>query len=90
MKLYLPIAVSFLVLLVAGLNLYTSFDKNNTILGTNTTDHMGNEILFWEDVVRKHPTYRDGYLALANLYQQKNQPTQSQYALEVAKLIDPN
>lgn len=49
-----------------------------------------NEILYWEGVVEKTPTYRDGYLKLATLYWQLHDDKKAKENLDKASEVDPN
>lgn len=49
-----------------------------------------NEIIYWEEIVRETPTYRDGYLKLATLYWQLREDEKAKENLDKAIAIDPN
>ena len=48
------------------------------------------EITYWEEIINKTPTYRDGYLKLATLYWKLNEDEKAKTALNKATEIDPN
>ncbi len=45
---------------------------------------------YWQNILREHPTYRDGYLELAYLEIQGGDGREAQIALEEARKLDPN
>ena len=45
---------------------------------------------FWENLVAKHPTYRDGWLELAKVSYKLGDESLSRGAIETARAIDPN
>ncbi|MEK7100336.1 MAG: hypothetical protein AAB872_00830 [Patescibacteria group bacterium] len=66
--LYITLAV--LILLLSTLNLSTKPKQETKVLGT-TTDNS-----YWEEMVVKHPTYRDAWIELGRM--------------DKVKQIDPN
>ena len=45
---------------------------------------------YWQDVLAKHPDYRDGYIQLASLAYDNGNLTQTHAYLAQAQTLDPN
>lgn len=52
-------------------------------------DPWEKEVEFWQEVVRLHPTYRDGYIELSELYLEKDLKEAAKQAIDKAMEIDP-
>lgn len=80
-------------LILAGANI-------NKFLNDQTTAHVQgaaidggqllNEKVYWEQIIKDNPTYRDGYLELALINDQLGNKKESEVNFNKAKSIDPN
>lgn len=78
------------ILLLTGANIQ-SLTSSKKVLGTNTdTTPLIKQKVYWEGIVAKNPTYRDGYLELALINQTLGDKDASLKFYEKAKSIDPN
>lgn len=64
------INLAILVILLSIFNLQTKKKDQITVLGAN------DDLTYWEELVKKHPTYRDGWVELGRI--------------DIVKQIDPN
>ena len=53
-------------------------------------EQMRREVVYWEDVVRKHQDYRDGYFRLALLEYRLGNREKAKAYLDQTLMIDPN
>lgn len=67
-----------------------NLQKPSQVLGASDDKKIYEEIIFWNDIVKKYPNYRDGYLKLSTLFWKVRLDDQAKYYLEKAKEIDPN
>lgn len=85
-----------LVLLFTSININTFLSSRFQVLGAtaevvvDNTTGLEEEKLFWQQVVSSNPTYRDGYIELADIYTKLGDPKTANYYLERAKQVDPN
>ena len=88
-KTIFPLVGAIAVILIAVANIVVSHQpiKQQEVLAA--TDPWEQEVEFWQDVVRIHPTYRDGYVQLADLYLQKDLKEAAKQAVDKALEIDP-
>lgn len=82
------------LLLLTTLNI-EGFLKTPPVLGTQievdqSKDKLQEEKLFWEEVISKHPTYRDAYIELAQIESLLGNTKRVEERLEKAFSIDPN
>jgi len=56
----------------------------------NESELRKEKVAFWEDFVKKHPDYRDGYLILVSLYLRDGNNKKAKDSFEMAKYLDPN
>lgn len=93
------IAIIFFALLVTSFNITIFVHKHlaTKVLGaqSETDDHaelysLFEEKSFWEDVLEKHPTYRDAYLELADIESRLGNQRKAQELLNSARGVDPN
>lgn len=89
-KILLPVLVGFLVMMTVINIATTFFSKPQQFDQQVEYDYLSEEIEFWEDLVRSHPTYRDGYEVLSRLYEQSGQVLAAQDSKNRAQSIDPN
>lgn len=92
------IYISILTLLFLAsfnLKLFSSkFNPNNEVLGAAVSTVYSptpqEEIIFWEDIIAKSPTYRDAYLELSDIYARLGDSQQSELYYQKAWELDPN
>jgi tetratricopeptide (TPR) repeat protein len=79
------------IVLLSIANVYVAHrpPQQQNVLAAATADPIGQEIEFWQEVVRLHPTYRDGYIELAELYLEKDLQVAAKQAVDKALEIDP-
>lgn len=64
---------------------------NNQILGAKIDySEIEKEKAYWEDLVSRHPSYKDGWLELAKIAAFLGETDYAQGALNTAFQIDPN
>lgn len=82
-----------IILFAVSFNIQTYF-TNQKVLGARTEVKTDNGLLdqkiFWEKIVSQNPTYRDGFLTLAQIENELGNSDSAQKALEKARQIDPN
>ena len=60
-------------------------------MGEQTKIKKNQEIIYqWEEIVKKYPDYRDGWMQLAYNYLKNNEIEKAKEALMQAKSLDPN
>ena len=64
--------------------------KPPQILGISNDKKIQEEILFWENISKKFPNYRDAYLKLSVLSWKIHLDDRANFYLDEAKKIDPN
>lgn len=84
-RLFLFVGALVLLLSVINFSLWT-----RNYLTRNTRRDVEKEIIFWENLVSQIPTYRDGYLKLAILYNRLGNASKAKESLQKAIDIDPN
>src|SRR3989338_3031961 len=62
-------AIGIIFLSIANIVVPQKAPQEQEVLAA--VDPWENEVEFWKEIVRLHPTYRDGYIQLAELYQEK-------------------
>lgn len=72
-----------------------SADKTKAILGASDSlaaEHAAvqNRYDYWQNVIRNHPDYRDGYYMVAVLAFQRGNISESRMHLNKVKVLDPN
>jgi len=77
-KYFFVVLISF-ALLVSAVNISVAASNRGIVY---TTRSVTQEVQFWEDVVAKNPTYKDGYTLLAELYREAGEPNRSQEVLK--------
>lgn len=61
------------------------------MLSEQTKIKKNQEIIYqWEEIVKKYPDFRDGWLQLAYNYLKNNELEKAKEALIQAKILDPN
>ena len=80
-------AVAIILLSIANVVVAHRPTQQREVLAA--VDPWEKEIEFWNEVVRLHPTYRDGYIELAELYLEKDLTAAAKQAIEKAIEIDP-
>jgi len=87
---YLVFSGIFVVILSLA-NLVVAFKPKTEVqvLAASTANNTEKEIEFWQNVVRLHPTYRDGYIELTKLYSEAGLNVAAKQAIEKAIEIDP-
>lgn len=62
------------------------------VLGVQATmaKDYSNEIAFWQNEIKLHPDYRDGYLKLAEAYKNSGDLEKARLFLQQALQLDPN
>lgn len=89
-KYFLSILGVIAVLLLTGANIQ-NLTSPKKVLGTNIdTSPLQKQKSYWEEIVKKNPTYRDGYLELALINHTLGDKESSIKQFEKAKTIDPN
>lgn len=91
-------ALAFITSLSAFLILtnITTFFESKKVLGIATTQAQESaptfeyEKKYWLDIVSKHPTYRDGYLELAQIEIDLGNKEKAALYIQKARMIDPN
>lgn len=78
----------FFILTLTWINITSPRAKTIRVLGVETSPDT--ERLYWENIVEKNPTYRDGFIELAKIETERGNTVASEKLLEKAKLIDPN
>ena len=80
--------ISFFVIILGYSNLsrYLFCPKNVLALSTETDE----EILFWEKISEKNPTYLDAPLELAILEARRGNIKKARFYLALAQKVDPN
>ena len=92
--------IILLSVVAAALTLFNIaiFVDNNVsisqVLGASTqtvySPNLTEEADFWQNFIIDHPTYRDAYLELADIYQKLGDSKRSADFYQTAKLLDPN
>lgn len=91
----------WLILILSILTSLTATDqipsaaKNTAILGASDSlaaEHAAvqNRYDYWQNVIRNHPDYRDGYYMVAVLAFQRGNIRESRMHLNKVKVLDPN
>ncbi len=78
---------AILLLFITFLNLSIKNEKV-VVLGVKTSPIE--ELSYWQELVAKNPTYRDGYIQIARIEIEMGDVEASSVALQTAKAIDPN
>ena len=71
-----------------GIDLTGHIAKLQTI--RNERSELRQEIGYWEQIIIKHPDYRDGYFKLALLEYQLGEKDKARQYVEKTLTIDPN
>ena len=79
-----------LVLTLTTININTYLNKPKVLGAQIDTIKLQEEREFLENLVAKHPTYRDGWLELAKVSYKLGDASLSRGAIETARAIDPN
>jgi cytochrome c-type biogenesis protein CcmH/NrfG len=81
---------TILILLLAGLNLLVYFSPPKTIVvhAKDTTPLV--RTYYLKNLLREHPTYREGWAALARLEAQLGRMKEAKLAIDKVIELDPN
>ncbi len=85
------------ILSISLLNLRV-YNASQKVLGATTTNTLSEsqvtdlttQLNYWLSVVKQFPTYRDGFLIIAEIQNQLGATSEALNALNTAKQIDPN
>lgn len=85
----LPIfgAVAIIIISITNVVIHYLPEKQQEVLAA--VDPWEQEVEFWKEIVRLHPTYRDGYIELADLYLSKDLYEAAEQSANKALEIDP-
>lgn len=89
LKSLIALLTVILVLTLAFANLRAYFTPK-MILGLGTEVKREEEKVFWEDFLKKNPTYIDGWIELAQILNEQLDKEGALKAINAAKNIDPN
>lgn len=78
----------FAAVVIASLGLYHSLALQKQVRAER--EKVVYQLSFWEQVVRVHPDYRDGYFMLAVLHQRMGHSERSKLYLKKAMELDPS
>lgn len=76
-----------LILILTILNI-TSFALSKPSVYTEESVEESKK--FWQQIVQSHPSYKDGYLALARIYIEEDNIEASKVLIEKARQVSPN
>lgn len=79
-----------LLLFLTGANIHNFLATKKVLSASVDMSDIENEKNYWQQIVSQNPTYRDGYLQLAIVYDTLGNKEESLKNFEKAKLIDPN
>lgn len=87
--------LTLLFLSALNLKLYSAkINLNREVLGasvaTTYSPTLEEEIIYWQEIITKAPTYRDAYLELSDIYAQLGDIKQSEAYYQKARELDPN
>lgn len=90
-KLLLVGFLSFLLMFAISFASYSAYGEYTTLKNkTLEKQKIQQDIVFWEEQIKKYPGFRDGYMQLALLYYQLGNKMEAKRNLEHAFVIDPN
>lgn len=86
--------ISILTSLIAFTVIIFENIKDNRVLGAKSENQelslLVKEFYYWEDLIKKQPSYRDGYLKLSLLAYKLDDIESAFYYIDKTLLIDPN
>lgn len=95
-KLYLIVIFASLLAISFNLTIFAHNRLATRVLGAQTESseepllELTEEKAFWEDIIEKHPSYRDAYRELADIESRLGNMKRTQEILNLARGIDPN
>ena len=93
-KNHIYLGLGCLAFVISFLNLFLFNKPSNQVLGTHIiktySPSLTQEAEYWENIISKYPTYRDGYLELSDIYTKLGDISKANDSYNTAKNLDPN
>lgn len=80
------VASFILTVTIVFINFYLFLNKQPKL---TTYEKIDEDILYWQDFVNRFPTYRDGYVILTKLYNEKGKSDVAINLIKRALVLDP-